>query len=70
MGHDLPYGEHREATAYLFAQECIIPSGAVVRPAMIPCRKISRQHPPLATGSDPIEDRVQHFADIDRSLLT
>jgi hypothetical protein len=37
---------------------------------MIPGRKINREHPPLTPDSDPIEDRVQHFADVDCSFLT
>jgi hypothetical protein len=28
-----------------------------------------RQHAPLTTGSDVVEDGVQHFADVDRSFL-
>src|SRR6266516_3340053 len=42
---------------------------SIIVPDMIPGRKIARQHPPLTAGSGAIEDRVQHFADVDRSLL-
>src|SRR6266540_6303273 len=47
----------------------IITPSSIIIPNVIPGRKIARQHPPLTAGPDAIEDRVQYFADVDRSLL-
>src|SRR5204863_8222501 len=38
-------------------------------PDVKPSRKITRQHPPLTAGSDPIEDGIQDFTDIGRAFL-
>src|SRR4051794_24064093 len=45
----------------------VITPSSIILPDVIPGREIARQHSPLTPGSDPIEDGVQHFADVDRS---